>query len=171
MSSTSLTPSPAPIVPPRSALRKPSQVFIEKTDSPSRPLVQERGSSLYVLDVDAPLEPSRSLSSDSGYEETDATSRISASMARRSTIPAEAKEHGVFGRKRIGTDRDPHKVRDGLGPKESPSGVYTRKLGISHWISELTGSTHIPWCMWSSSIPISYSRIYTDQFPTIPRSS
>jgi hypothetical protein len=46
-------------------------------------------------------------------------------MARRS-IAVGSEENGVFGKKRIGTDRDPHKIRDGLGPKESPSGVYTR---------------------------------------------
>jgi len=122
MSSSEHTPiaSPAPAVPPRSELRKPSQTLPNSGPSSTRPSLSERGSSLYVLEVGAPLVQTPSLSSGSESEDLD-TSRVAPNMARRSIF-----DENVFGKKRIGTDRDPLKVRDGLGPRESPSGVYTR---------------------------------------------
>jgi hypothetical protein len=122
MSSSELTPtpSPAPLVPPRSALRKPSQTQLNSASTSTRPSISERDSSLYVLEVGAPRVQTPSLSSGSESEEVE-VSRVAPNMARRSIF-----EENVFGKKRVGTDRDPHKVRDGLGPKESPSGVYTR---------------------------------------------
>jgi hypothetical protein len=130
-SSTTPTPgTPTPAVPPRSALRGSPR----HRTSTSRPEVAERDSSLYVLEVGAPLEQTPSLSSASGSgsgsesEVTDIPSRISGNMGRRSTLPVTEKEkdYSVFGKKRIVSDRDPHRIRDGLGAKESPSGVYTR---------------------------------------------
>jgi hypothetical protein len=126
--STSTLPTPStPSIPPRSALRGSPRHRI----SVSRPELTERDSSLYVLEVGAPLTQTPSLSSGSESEVADdATARMSASMARRSTIPSASekeKDTGVFGKKRIVSDRDPLRIRDGLGPKESPSGVYTRE--------------------------------------------
>jgi hypothetical protein len=125
MSSSELTPtpSPAPLVPPRSALRKPSQTRLNSASTSQRPSLSERDSSLFVLEVGAPLVQTPSLSSASESDEGEP--RVASNMARRSIFENDGLN--VFGKKRIGTDRDPLKVRDGLGPKESPSGVYTRK--------------------------------------------
>lgn len=78
---------------------------------------------MFVLEVGAPLLQTPSLSSESESDEVDA--RVASNMARRSIFENDGLN--VFGKKRIGTDRDPLKVRDGLGPRGSISGVYTRK--------------------------------------------
>jgi len=124
MSSSEITPtpSPAPLVPPRSALRKPSQTRLNSASTSQRPSLSERDSSLFVLEVGAPLVQTPSLSS--GSESDEVEPRAASNMARRSIFENDGLN--VFGKKRIGTDRDPLKIRDGLGPKESPSGVYTR---------------------------------------------
>lgn len=75
-----------------------------------------------MLEVGAPLV--QTPSSSSGSESDEVESRVAPNMARRSIFENDG--INVFGKKRVGTDRDPLKVRDGLGPKESPSGVYTR---------------------------------------------
>jgi hypothetical protein len=110
-------------VPPRSALRKPSQTHLDSASISQRPSLSERNSSLFVLEVGAPLVQTPSLSS--GSESDEVETRVAPNMARRSIFENDGLN--VFGKKRVGTDRDPHKIRDGLGPRESPSGVYTRK--------------------------------------------
>ena len=106
-----------PVIPPRSALRPKA----------SQGELFAPGSTLFTLPVGEPLAKTPSLSSGSdadgheyGYDDV---------PVRSPTI--EEKERGIFfGRKKaagVGVERDPYKVRDGRGPTESKTGVYTRE--------------------------------------------
>lgn len=103
--------SSTPAIPPRSALRpKASQAELFAP-----------GSTLFTLPVGEPLAKTPSLSSGSDGE-------MSEDAPARSPT-REEKERGIFfGKKKVAVvERDPFKVRDGRGAKESKTGVYTRE--------------------------------------------
>ena len=111
--------TPPPTVPPRSTLRGPS--------------VPQRRSSMTLLSMIIPLPedngtPSLSSGNSSGVDLPQPTPPILPPKEQDTTI--------VFGRKksvqRVSAGKDPLRIRDGLVPKRSTSGVYTRKSSHFH---------------------------------------